>query len=238
MKTPVIGITLDSEVPGTYSKYPWYALRENYAGAIVHAGGLPIVLPHEPELANQYLEQIDGLVITGGDFDVDPAMFGAEVRHETVKTKSKRTLFERAIIDGALKADMPVLGICGGQQLLHVVLGGTLIQHIPDEIENPLAHEQPNPRHEVGHSVAIEKGTLLFDILGETEIEVNSAHHQAAKDTPASININARAPDGVIEGIETTHHRFCLGVQWHPEFLITPSDERIFAAFINAAKSS
>lgn len=238
MKTPVIGITIDSEEPGTYSKYPWYALRENYAGAVSHAGGLPIVLPHEPDLAEQYLEKIDGLVVTGGDFDVDPALFGAAVRHETVKTKSKRTQFERAIIDGALAADMPVLGICGGQQLLHVVLGGTLIQHIPDEIENPLAHEQPNPRNEVGHRVTVEKDTLLFDIVGETEIEVNSAHHQAAKDAPPSIKINAVAPDGVIEGIETTQHRFCLGVQWHPEFLITSSDERIFAAFIDAARSS
>jgi putative glutamine amidotransferase len=238
MKTPVIGITLDSEDPGTYSKYPWYALRENYAGAVSHAGGLPIVLPHEPSLVDQYLEQIDGLVVTGGDFDVDPAMFGAAECHETVKTKSNRTQFERAIIDGAIAADMPVLGICGGQQLLHVVLGGTLIQHIPDEIENPLAHEQPNPRHEVGHSVTIKEGTLLYDIIGETEIEVNSAHHQAAKEAAPSVKINAVAPDGVIEGIETEHHRFCLGVQWHPEFLITPSDERIFAAFIDASRSS
>ena len=238
MKTPVIGITLDSEDPGTYSKYPWYALRENYAGAVSYAGGLPIVLPHEPGLVDQYLEQIDGLVVTGGDFDIDPALFGATERHETVKTKSNRTQFERAIIDGAIAADMPVLGICGGQQLLHVVLGGTLIQHIPNEIENPLAHEQPNPRHEVGHSITIKKGTLLYDIIGETEIEVNSAHHQAAKEAPPSVKINAVAPDGVIEGIETEHHRFCLGVQWHPEFLITPSDERIFAAFIDASRSS
>ena len=155
-----------------------------------------------------------------------------------MKTKSNRTQFERAIIDGAIAADMPVLGICGGQQLLHVVLGGTLIQHIPNEIENPLAHEQPNPRHEVGHSITIKKGTLLYDIIGETEIEVNSAHHQAAKEAAPSVKINAVAPDGVIEGIETEHHRFCLGVQWHPEFLITPSDERIFAAFIDASRSS
>lgn len=237
MKTPVIGITINSEEPGTYSKYPWYALRENYAGAVSQAGGLPVVLPHEPELAGQYLGLIDGLIVTGGDFDVDPALFGATERHKTVKTKSKRTLFERAIIDGALNADKPVLGICGGQQLLHVVLGGTLIQHIPDEVDNALAHEQPNPRHETGHSVSIEKGTLLFDIVGETEIEVNSAHHQAAKDVPAGVLVNARAPDGVIEGIETKKHKFCLGVQWHPEFSITPADERIFAAFIDAARS-
>ncbi len=236
MKRPVIGITLDSEPPGGYSKYPWYALRENYAGAVAQAGGLPLVLPHEPELVGAYLERIDGLMITGGDFDVDPALFGATEQHKTVKTKSKRTLFERAIIEGALAADMPTLGICGGQQLLHVVLGGTLIQHIPDEVENALAHEQPNPRHQTGHRVTIEKGTLLYDIVGLTEIEVNSAHHQAAKDAPANVRVNAHAPDGVIEGIETEQHRFCLGVQWHPEFLITDGDRQIFAAFIDAAK--
>jgi len=246
MKTPVIGITLDSEPPGGYSKYPWYALRENYAGAVVQAGGLPMILPHEPELVEQYLERIDGLVITGGDFDVDPALFGATEQHKTVKTKTKRTLFERAIIEGALAADMPTLGICGGQQLLHVVLGGTLIQHIPDEVENALAHEQPNPRHQTGHRVTIEKGTLLHDILGVTEIEVNSAHHQAAKDAPATspttsptiVRVNARAPDGVIEGIETEQHRFCLGVQWHPEFLITAGDRQIFAAFVDATREA
>ena len=236
MKTPVIGITLDSEPPGGYSKYPWYALRENYAGAVAQAGGLPMVLPHEPELVGPYLERLDGLMVTGGDFDVDPALFGATEQHKTVKTKSKRTLFERAIIEGALAADMPTLGICGGQQLLHVVLGGTLIQHIPDEVENALAHEQPNPRHQTGHRVTIEKGTLLYDIVGLTEIEVNSAHHQAAKDAPANVRVNAHAPDGVIEGIETEQHRFCLGVQWHPEFLITDGDRQIFAAFIDAAK--
>ena len=236
MNTPVIGITLDSEDAGGYSKYPWYALRENYAGAVVGAGGLPMVLPHEPELVEMYLERLDGLVITGGDFDVDPALFGAHQRHETVKTKGKRTRFEHAIVKGALARDLPVLGICGGQQLLHVVLGGTLIQHIPDEIENALAHEQPNPRDEPGHSVTVVKGTLLYDIVGTETLEVNSAHHQAAKDVPAGVTVNARAPDGVIEGIEEARHRFCLGVQWHPEFLITNGDARLFAAFIDAAR--
>jgi putative glutamine amidotransferase len=236
MKTPAIGITLDSEEAGGYSKYPWYALRENYAGAIAAGGGLPMVLPHEPDLVEMYLERLDGLVITGGDFDVDPALFGAHLRHETVKTKRTRTRFERAIVAGALARDLPVLGICGGQQLLHVVLGGTLIQHIPDEIQNPLAHEQPNPRDEPGHSVSIIKGTLLYDIVGTETLEVNSAHHQAAKDAPAGVAVNARASDGVIEGIESTGHRFCLGVQWHPEFLITDGDARLFAAFIDAAR--
>ncbi|MGH6928935.1 MAG: gamma-glutamyl-gamma-aminobutyrate hydrolase family protein, partial [Dongiaceae bacterium] len=107
MTQPVIGVTLDSEQPGGYSKLPWYALRQNYAEAVVRAGGLPILLPHEPELAAQYLAKIDGLLVTGGAFDVDPALFGAATRHATVITKDKRTAFELAVTRGALERDMP-----------------------------------------------------------------------------------------------------------------------------------
>jgi putative glutamine amidotransferase len=231
---PVIGLTLDSEEPGGYSKFPWYAIRENYCGAVARAGGLPILLPHDPDAAEAYLARIDGLVVTGGAFDVDPALFGASARHDTVTTKDRRTGFELAITNLCLARDKPILGICGGQQLLNVALGGTLIQHIPDEIEGALAHEQPNPRNEPGHKVRIRPGTRLHAILGEDEIPVNSAHHQAVKSIGAGVLIDAEAEDGVIEGIEYPGARFCIGVQWHPEFAIGPADERLFAAFIQA----
>lgn len=236
MSLPVIGLTLDAEKPGGYSKFPWYAVRENYCRAVARAGGLPILLPHEPERAADYLDKIDGLIVTGGAFDVDPALFGDATRHEKVTTKERRTAFELAVTRGALERDKPVLGICGGQQLLHVVLGGKLIQHIPDEIANPLAHEQPNPRDQAGHTVEIVPGTMLHRIVGADRLDVNSAHHQAAKDTPAGVVVNARASDGVIEGMESAKYRFCLGVQWHPEFAISSGDERIFAAFIDASR--
>jgi putative glutamine amidotransferase len=233
---PLIGVTLDSEQPGGYSKLPWYALRQNYSEAVVRAGGLPVLLPHEPEQADAYLEKIDGLIITGGAFDVDPVMFGATSRHATVKTKERRTAFELAIAKGALARDKPVLGICGGQQLLNVILGGTLIQHIPDEVGAALAHEQPNPRTEPGHSVRVVKGTLLHRICGAEELQVNSAHHQAAKDIGDGVVVDARAEDGVIEGIEHPQYRFCLGVQWHPEYAISAGDTKIFDAFIAASR--
>ena len=238
MSLPIIGITLDSEPPGGYSNFPWYAARANYCSAVGRAGGLPMLLPHEPGLANDYLGRIDGLIVTGGDFDIDPALFGATQRHETVRTKDLRTGFEIAMIRGALARDLPILGICGGQQLLHVVLGGTLIQHIPAEVPGALPHEQPNPRDEPGHDVRVEPGTLLAEIVGAETLPVNSSHHQAAKDAPAAVTVNARAPDGVIEGIESSRSRFCLGVQWHPEFLLSAGDTRIFAAFIGAARES
>ncbi|MEQ9125751.1 MAG: gamma-glutamyl-gamma-aminobutyrate hydrolase family protein [Alphaproteobacteria bacterium] len=237
MKTqPIIGVTADAEDAGGYSKLPWYALRQNYAAAVARAGGLPLMLPHETALAGAYLDLIDGLVVTGGAFDVDPALFGAADRHATVSLKPGRTDFELAMTRGALSRDMPVLGICGGQQLLHVALGGALYQHVPDEAPSDIAHEQPNPRTEPGHDVLVETDSLLGRIVGSARMSVNSAHHQAAKDCPAGVVVSGRAPDGLIEAIEAPAHRFCLGVQWHPEYEIDPGDARIFQAFVEAAR--
>ena len=235
-RRPVIGITLDSEEPGGYSKLPWYALRKNYAEAVVRAGGTPVHLAHEPDLAGDYLDLIDGLVITGGAFDVDPALFGATARHPTVTLKARRTEFELAILTGALARDLPILGICGGQQLLNVALGGTLIQHIPDEVADPLPHEQPNPRTEAGHEVEVAAGSRLAAIVGAGRIPVNSAHHQAVKAVAPGCLADAVAPDGVIEGIEDPARRFCIGVQWHPEYDISPADAALFRAFVESCR--
>ncbi|MBN9090460.1 MAG: gamma-glutamyl-gamma-aminobutyrate hydrolase family protein [Reyranella sp.] len=235
MPRPLIGVTLDAEKPGGYSKFPWYALRQNYLDAIDAAGGLPMALPHEPDRIADYLERIDALVVTGGAFDVDPSYYGGGAKHATVITKDRRTAFEFGVTKGALAQDKPVLGICGGQQLLHVVLGGKLIQHIPDSVADALAHEQPNPRNEPGHAVAVTRGTQLHEIVGADQLQVNSAHHQAAADAPDGVIVNATAADGVIEGIEAPKYRFCIGVQWHPEFLISEGDARLFKAFLGAA---
>jgi putative glutamine amidotransferase len=234
-RRPRIGLTLDAEPPGGFSQLPWYAIRDNYCAAVASAGGLPIPLPHEVELADDYVALLDGLVVTGGAFDVDPALYGATHRHGSVVTKDRRTAFELAVLNGFLEADRPVLGICGGQQLLNVALGGTLIQHIPDEIENALAHEQPNPRTEPGHEVEVVADSLLHRLAGgAATLAVNSAHHQAAGAVAEGVVVSGRAPDGVIEAIEAPERRFCLGVQWHPEYHISAADHAIFQALIEA----
>ncbi len=235
--TPIIGFSLDYETVQTYSKLPWYALRENYCAAVSTLGAAPLCLPHEPLFVNTYLDLLSGLIITGGAFDIPPSMYGDLSQHETVVLKEKRTEFEFAITRGAIARGIPILGICGGQQLLNVVLGGTLIQHIPDSVDNALAHEQPGPRHEIGHSIIVKENTLLHQILGSTEAHVNSAHHQAIRSVGNGVIINAIAPDGVIEGIEYPPHPFCLGVQWHPEYHVTKADDSIFEALIIAAKN-
>jgi putative glutamine amidotransferase len=232
---PTIGVTLDSEPAGGYAKLPWYALRQNYCDVIAAAGGLPVALPHEPDLADGYLTLLDGLVVTGGAFDVDPALYGAGQRHATVTLKERRTRFEWAMTQGAVDRDLPLLGICGGQQLLNVVLGGTLVQHIPDAVPGSLAHEQPNPRTEAGHEVLVAPGTLLRRVTGAERLPVNSAHHQAADRVGPGVLVSATAPDGVIEAIEDPRRRFCLGVQWHPEYGISAADTAVLRAFVAAA---
>ncbi len=238
MRRPVIGLTLDIEQPPGRDGGPRqgaYGIRENYCAAVVRAGGVPVLLPHEPALAEAYLAGLDGLVVTGGAFDVDPVLFGARRRHPSVTTKDRRTAFELAITRAALARDLPLLGICGGQQLLNVALGGTLIQHIPDEVEGALAHEQPNPRDEPGHPVVLLEDSLLRRICGAAVMQVNSAHHQAVKEVGPGVLVDARAPDGVIEGIEAPARRFCLGVQWHPEYGVATGDAAIFEALVTAA---
>ena len=234
MKKPLIALTLDYETSKGYSNYPWYAIRENYFTSIEESGGIGVGIPHNMKDIVSLLHKIDGLVITGGNFDIDPNIFGESSVHKTVKLKENRTNFELLAAEIMLKQNKPVLGICGGEQLINVLYKGSLIQHIPDEIKNSIEHEQKNPRNEAGHSVTIQENTKLYSIISKQNIMVNSAHHQAIKVPGKGLIVNALSNDGVIEGIEDPKKTFCIGVQWHPEFFIQGSDNKLLKAFINA----
>ncbi|MAC40595.1 MAG: gamma-glutamyl-gamma-aminobutyrate hydrolase [Pelagibacterales bacterium] len=234
MKKPLIALTLDYETTQGYSKYPWYAIRENYFTSIEESGGIGVGIPHNMKDIISLLYKIDGLVITGGNFDIDPNKFGETIVHQTVQLKENRTNFELLAAEIMLNQNKPVLGICGGEQLINVLYKGSLIQHIPDEIKNPIEHEQKNPRHEPGHSVRIKDNTKLHSIISTNDIMVNSAHHQAIKTPGNGLIVNALSADGIIEGIEDPTKNFCIGVQWHPEFFIQGADIKLLKAFINA----
>jgi putative glutamine amidotransferase len=141
-----------------------------------------------------------------------------------------RAGFELTLIQKAVSKNLPVLGICGGHQALNVALGGTLVQDIGRDIQKALSHRESR------HAIEILPGTRLYEILGRKRLMVNSYHHQAPRDPARGLRINARTSDGVIEGLEGTNGGFLLGVQWHPEYLDSPFNRRLFSAFIKETR--
>ena len=239
MAKPIIGISMDSSREKTYSEYPWYALREHYCDTVYKAGGLPVMLPHNRELIDHYLDLVDGVAISGGDFDHDPKMYGEDFRHEKTVLNPVRSSFDFAFVEKTLERDVPFLGICAGQQMLNIVRGGTIIQHIPDECPGALNHSQAPCRHLPTHEIIITQGTLLAHCnKGLEKAAVNTSHHQAIDKVGQGLVVNAVASDGIIEGIEDPSLTFCLGVQWHPEFLVCDLDHSIYERFIEACSKA
>ena len=234
MKKPIIGITLDNEEHGHFSKFPCYAIRQNYLHSVERLGAIPFPLFHSTHSAKDIFSLIDGLVITGGNFDIDPQIYGKDTEGSRI-IKNNRTNFETVICQMCLDTNKPILGICGGEQLLNVICRGTLIQDIASSNANALEHEQLNPRNQTSHSVNIKTKTKLHNIIKKQKIQVNSAHHQAIDRPGKELIASAHADDGIIEAIEHSHHDWCIGVQWHPEFLITPDDNLLMKDFIRAS---
>ncbi len=235
MKNPIIGITLDYENNGGYSKFPWYAIRENYLNCLYKFGAIPFPLFHQNSVNDFLLKILDGLVITGGNFDINPSLY-SETHKGSRIIKDKRTNFEIDIFKKFLETSKPILGICGGTQLMNIATGGDLIQDINQSIITEIEHEQTNPRDKVSHEVKLKKSSKIYNITKKEKIEVNSAHHQSVNNLGKNFISSALASDGVIEAIEHIKHPWCLGVQWHPEFLITKSDTAIIKDFVNNAK--
>ena len=241
-RRPLIGITPDLGQSQSSHPLPQYELKVAYADAVLKSGGLPSVLPYtdDPSGVDAYLEKLCGLVVTGGAFDIPPEAYGETARDGLGALKQTRTHFEMALMKGALARNIPVLGICGGMQLLNVVLGGTLYQDIAREQPQAREHEQKHDRTQPHHPVDIKEGTILCELLGHNPLMVNSTHHQAVKTCGDGVVVNALAADGIIEGIESTTHLFALGVQWHPELLLqsVPAHQSVYGGFIARARDT
>jgi putative glutamine amidotransferase len=228
---PRIGLTLDADEARRR-----YELKASYVEAVLAAGGLPILLPHAPKTAAAYLGLVDGVVLTGGDFDVPPELYGEARRPACGPAKPERTAFEKDLLEAALAARVPLLGVCGGMQLLNVVRGGTLYQDLASDA-GLAGHEQPAPKDVPSHEAVVEAGTRLAALVGPGPLRVNSTHHQAVKDPGRGVVVSARAPDGVVEAIELPELPFALGVQWHPEATLR-GDARQLALYRGLVEAS
>lgn len=236
-KLPLIAVTPDwTRVEGKPSRYE---LSRAYADAVLVAGGLPFVTAYtdEPKAVEAYLEAMDGLLITGGAFDIDPADYGEKRQPQCGPPKHERTSFERALLQGALGRDLPVLGVCGGMQLINVALGGSLYQDIAAEVPTAITHEQRVDRRRPWHGVEVRRGTRLARAVGEGSLMVNSTHHQAVRHLGEGLTATAQSSDELVEAFECAGYRFVVGVQWHPELLMltVPANLGLYRAFVKAA---
>ena len=213
-----------------------YALPAEYLDAVRRAGGVPVmVAPGEPHWETA-LDSVDALILTGGG-DIDPIRYAGR-RHDTnYGIDAERDVLEMAMGRKAIDSRLPLLGICRGAQILNVVQGGRLIEHIPDEFGETVLHRAP-PRDPVRHSVQLKPSSKLAQILGLQELHVTSWHHQALRGAAKGLEAVAHASDGTIEAVEMPDHPWLIAVQWHPELTAAtdPLQQRLFDALVIAAK--
>lgn len=234
---PLIGICA---YPGFEDK-GLTVVDNHYVDAIWHAGGIPVMLPVGLEAADNaraLMGRLDGLLLTGGG-DIAPEAFGGRAypegaSSETYYSSPERDAFEGAAVLAAWEIDLPCLGVCRGMQVMNVVFGGTIVRDISELGEGMLAHSNFGKGAEVAHHVRVGATTVLHELLGVEDLPVNSMHHQAIKDLAHGAHVSAVAPDGIIEGIEFPGKGFFLGVQWHPEQLM--STPQLFGALVEAAR--
>jgi putative glutamine amidotransferase len=212
------------------------ALGLTYLLGLEAAGGLPVVLPSLGDDAIEpLLDQFDGIVLPGGP-DIDPSAYGAEPHPQLGPTEPDLDRFELALTRHAHAREMPLLAICRGMQALNVALGGTLHQHLPD-VSTEVEHRQGTSGAVPSHPISIEGGSLLEEIVGSSELQVNSFHHQAVDRLAEGLEVTARAPDGIVEAVEDPRRRFLIGVQWHAETLVhRPHESGLFRSFVEACR--
>jgi putative glutamine amidotransferase len=242
-KIPVIGITAgimtEEQDYGTVTRH---RVSADYSEAVLAAGGLPIILPPQHGTIDSILQMVDGLIFSGGA-DIDPALYGdTDVHPATYDISAERDRFEIDLINGAIEHDVPVLCICRGIQVLNVALGGSLVQHIDDQIAAPLSHRQQEvtiAANEPSQQVALVDGSLTAQVFDSPSISVNSFHHQSIAVPADRVQVEGVTSDGVVEAVSVPSCGFVLGVQWHPEMLFkaVPDQLKPFEALVAAARA-
>jgi len=225
------------------------SLSETYQQALIGAGAIPLALPATQSrgVIAECVRRCNGVLLTGGE-DVDPRLYGNGLNESLRKTVNvtpdggKRDLRELILIDEVFRQHKPLLAICRGHQVLNVALGGTLIADIRSQCRRTLNHRQMDKRSQIVHQAQLTPGSVLFRIIGKQSLGVNSTHHQAVGRVAAPMQVAARSPDGIIEGLElkpggTYRLPFLLSVQFHPERLARrhPEHRAIFQTFARAA---
>lgn len=235
-KIPRIGV-----FPRYNTEHTQLQVGVGYINGILEAGGIPIILPStdDPTILESIVENYDGFLIPGGH-DVDPKNYGRKRSDFLQDVCTERDSMELAIVPMIIDADKPLLGICRGQQVINVALGGTLVQDIPHEMPDTLDHVQSRPYTNAMHLVDIDKRSQLYEICKTERTPVNSIHHQTIEELADDLIVSARSEDGMIEGVEIPDKRFVIGVQWHPEYL-WPHDihqRRLFQALVRESARS
>ena len=211
-------------------------LSHSYITAIERAGGMPVVIPPDPELErdpDEMLDLIDALILAGGD-DIDPSAYGAPRHPMTTDTVPERDRVELALAKVAVERDMPVLGICRGMQLLNVAFGGTLIQHLPDAVGHGDHRRFPGSFDGADHDVRLEPGSLAAQAAGEELHPTKSHHHQGVERLGEGLTVTGVSVlDDLPEAIEAPERQFVLGVQWHPE---ADEKSRVVGALVDEAR--
>ncbi|HUS13870.1 MAG TPA: gamma-glutamyl-gamma-aminobutyrate hydrolase family protein [Chloroflexia bacterium] len=240
---PIIGITTMSDHDAAGLHAPRFSNNQSYSKAVMAAGGIPLLIPQveDAESLRALYDCLDGLLIPGG-VDINPRFFQEDAHVDTDTPDNGLDFVETTMLPWALADDLPIFGICRGQQVLNVVMGGTLWQDIPSEYATVFDHRESYKRKirdYLAHDVRIEAGTRLRTLAGAERVWVNTSHHQAVKAVAPGLRATAWSPDELCEGLEGPDHYFLLAVQWHPEEMVRKHEwaRRLFSALVDAARA-
>lgn len=234
---PLIGIPCHEDFR-QHSGRPIYCNNRTYTHALESVGGIAVLIPIFNDLTalESLLTRLDGLLFSGGA-DIEPDRYNGETHLQLGEVDPRLDEFELMLAHWAFQENIPILGVCRGMQLLNVALGGSLYQDINEQRPSSIQHcKRDLPRNTLIHSVHVDEGSRMEEILGTNEFWVNSLHHQAIKTPGKNVHISGWAEDGVAELMEARDYDFVMAIQCHPEeiFSSEPACTRLFSAFVKA----